>query len=187
MAAHHVRRTGNKRHAITIADLAADRARALALTPVSRETGERLDRFVELLWNWQRTTNPDRTFDRTAPVDAAYRRLPAAARSRAPTPGVGSTSGRRRLPGLVIACALADTPGALRASCRKQRQKSRFLREAKRVTGAPADVHGERIEDLWNQLPGALRSSPRARSPLSTTCATLSIPLLGKSGAWLCS
>jgi 16S rRNA (guanine527-N7)-methyltransferase len=38
-------------------DLAADRARALALTPVSRETSERLDRFVELLLRWQRTTN----------------------------------------------------------------------------------------------------------------------------------
>ena len=36
-------------------DLAADRARALALTPVSRETLERLDRFVELLLSWQRT------------------------------------------------------------------------------------------------------------------------------------
>ena len=36
-------------------DLSADRARALALTPVSRETLERLDRFVELLLSWQRT------------------------------------------------------------------------------------------------------------------------------------
>ena len=38
-------------------DLAADRARALALTPVSRETSERLDAFVALLLSWQRTTN----------------------------------------------------------------------------------------------------------------------------------
>ena len=38
-------------------DLASDRARALALTPVSRETSERLDAFVALLLNWQRTTN----------------------------------------------------------------------------------------------------------------------------------
>src|SRR5713101_8445612 len=36
-------------------DLTSDRARALALTPVSRETVERLDRFVELLLSWQRT------------------------------------------------------------------------------------------------------------------------------------
>jgi rRNA small subunit methyltransferase G len=38
-------------------ELAADRARALALTDVSRETTARLDRFVELLLTWQRTTN----------------------------------------------------------------------------------------------------------------------------------
>jgi len=30
-------------------DSASDRARALSLTPVSRETAERLDRFVALL------------------------------------------------------------------------------------------------------------------------------------------
>ena len=33
-------------------DLASDRARALALTPVSRETSERLDAFVALLLSW---------------------------------------------------------------------------------------------------------------------------------------
>jgi 16S rRNA (guanine527-N7)-methyltransferase len=39
------------------AALAADRARALALLPVSRETSARLDRFVELLLIWQKTAN----------------------------------------------------------------------------------------------------------------------------------
>ena len=37
--------------------LAADQARALALTPVSRETEKRLEQFVDLLLTWQRTTN----------------------------------------------------------------------------------------------------------------------------------
>ena len=37
--------------------LAADQARALALTPVSRETEKRLAQFVDLLLTWQRTTN----------------------------------------------------------------------------------------------------------------------------------
>ena len=41
----------------TSADLAADRARALALTPVSRETAARLDRFVRLLLQWQEKSN----------------------------------------------------------------------------------------------------------------------------------
>ena len=38
-------------------DLNADRERALALTPVSRETAARLDRFVALLLQWQSKTN----------------------------------------------------------------------------------------------------------------------------------
>ena len=38
--------------AIAPADLADDRQRALELTPVSRETLARLDRFVALLLDW---------------------------------------------------------------------------------------------------------------------------------------
>ena len=38
-------------------DLAVDRAKALALTPVSRETVARLDRFVAVLMDWQQRTN----------------------------------------------------------------------------------------------------------------------------------
>src|SRR5688572_31308442 len=36
---------------------AADKAAALALTPVSRETEARLDRYVDLLREWQAKTN----------------------------------------------------------------------------------------------------------------------------------
>src|SRR6266508_396429 len=50
-------RMKRSRSATTAHDLALDRAHALALTPVSREPSERLDRFVELLLTWQRTTN----------------------------------------------------------------------------------------------------------------------------------
>ena len=37
--------------------LPADKAAALALTPVSRETEARLDTYVELLLEWQSKTN----------------------------------------------------------------------------------------------------------------------------------
>src|ERR1700676_1571317 len=37
--------------------LTADKAAGLALTPVSRETEARLDRYVELLREWQAKTN----------------------------------------------------------------------------------------------------------------------------------
>ena len=39
------------------ADLAADKARALKLTPVSRETQRRLETYVDLLLQWQQKTN----------------------------------------------------------------------------------------------------------------------------------
>ncbi|HEY8440737.1 MAG TPA: 16S rRNA (guanine(527)-N(7))-methyltransferase RsmG, partial [Xanthobacteraceae bacterium] len=42
--------------AFAVKDLSADRARALALTPVSRETAQRLDGFVALLLAWQSRT-----------------------------------------------------------------------------------------------------------------------------------
>jgi len=41
----------------TLPDLASDRAHALALTPVSRETAARLDRFAALLLEWQQRMN----------------------------------------------------------------------------------------------------------------------------------
>ena len=37
---------------------ASDKATALALTPVSRETEARLDRYVSLLVEWQAKTTP---------------------------------------------------------------------------------------------------------------------------------
>ena len=37
--------------------LVSDKVRAIALTPVSRETEVRLDRYVELLLAWQAKTN----------------------------------------------------------------------------------------------------------------------------------
>src|SRR6201992_1074934 len=56
-----------RRHGVTTIDMASarphpevsasDRAEALALTPVSRETEARLDRYVALLLEWQAKTN----------------------------------------------------------------------------------------------------------------------------------
>ena len=41
----------------TLAVSASDKRAALALTPVSRETEQRLDRYVALLAEWQAKTN----------------------------------------------------------------------------------------------------------------------------------
>ncbi len=47
----------NQSTATTFQTNRADKAEALALTPVSRETEARLDRYVELLVAWQAKTN----------------------------------------------------------------------------------------------------------------------------------
>ena len=97
-------------------DLASDRARALALTPVSRETSERLDAFVALLLSWQRTTNliaasTIPTFGPgTSPILSSFSILP-----RMPASGPTSGSGGG-FPGLMLAIALADTARGDRAS-----------------------------------------------------------------------
>ena len=49
-------------------------------------------------------------------------------------------------PGLVLACALEERPGSSVHLVESNAKKAAFLREAVRVTGAPAIVHGMRIE-----------------------------------------
>src|SRR5215470_8112187 len=96
-----------------VIDLADDRARALALTPVSRETAARLDRYVEVLLRWHRTTN----LIAASTIPALWTRhvadslqlLDHAPRADASTRWIDLGAGGG-FPGLVIACALADQP-----------------------------------------------------------------------------
>src|SRR5215510_6730135 len=93
-------------------DLASDKVTALALTPVSRETEVRLDRYVALLLEWQAKTNlvAPSTLPNlwTRHISDSLQLL-----TLAPTAKVwidlGSGGG---FPGVVLACALAETPGA---------------------------------------------------------------------------
>src|ERR1700733_7296679 len=126
-------------------DLAADRTRALALTPVSRETTDRLDRFVALLSAWQQRINL--IAPSTAPqlwtrhIADSLQLLALAPEARI-WADLGTGAG---FPGLVLACALADTPGACVHLVESSTKKAAFLREAVRATGAPAVVHAVRI------------------------------------------
>src|SRR5438034_1190325 len=92
-------------------DLSADRARALAITPVSRETANRLDRFVELLLKWQRISNliADSSVHHlwVRHVADSLQLLALAPEARTWV-DLGSGAG---FPGLVLGCALADTAG----------------------------------------------------------------------------
>jgi 16S rRNA (guanine527-N7)-methyltransferase len=127
-------------------ELATDRARALALTNVSRETLERLDRFVECLLQWQ--TRIGLVGDSTVPqlwtrhIADSLQLLDLAPAARCWI-DLGSGGG---FPGIVLACALADRPQAMVHLVESNSKKAAFLREAVRVTGAPARVHAERIE-----------------------------------------
>lgn len=147
--------------------LAADRTAALALTPVSRETAARLDRFIDLLQTWQAKTNL--VSPATLPmlwsrhVSDSLQLL-----SLAPAAKIwvdfGSGGG---FPGMVLACALADIPGGQVHLIERNGKKAGFLREALRVTGAAAVIHLADIEDTVDSLAGRVECvTARAVAPL---------------------
>jgi 16S rRNA (guanine527-N7)-methyltransferase len=163
-------------------DLVADRERALALTPVSRETIARLDRFVELLIAWQQHTN---LIARSTMPTLWTRHVADSLQlvDLAPEAHVwadlGSGGG---FPGLVIACAIAETEGAHVHLVESIGKKATFLREAVIATGAPATVHAMRIEDFVDKRPESLDVvTARALAPLPELLR-IAYPLL-KTGA----
>ena len=133
-------------------DLTADRNRALALTPVSRETLDRLDRFVAELLSWQERVNL--VAPSTIPIlwtrhiADSLQLLPLAPKART-WADLGTGGG---FPGLVLACALADTPGITVHLVESNTKKAAFLREATRVTAVPAIIHAVRIVDFVDNL-----------------------------------
>jgi 16S rRNA (guanine527-N7)-methyltransferase len=163
-------------------DLTADRERALALTPVSRETIARLDRFVELLTAWQQHTNL--IARSTMPVlwtrhVADSLQLVGLAPDARVWADLGTGGG---FPGLVIACAIAETGGAHVHLVESIGKKATFLREAVHVTGAPATVHAVRIEDFVDKRPESVDVvTARALAPLPELLR-MAYPLL-KRGA----
>ena len=161
-------------------DLAADRERALALTPVSRETLDRLDRFVALLLETQRHTN----LIGPATVPQLWTRHIADSLQLldlAPDATVwldlGSGAG---FPGLVIACALSGRPGAAVHLVESTGKKAAFLQRTAETLALPAMVHHIRVEDY---SPGfaAQAVTARALAPLPKLLGYVA-PLL-ESGA----
>jgi 16S rRNA (guanine527-N7)-methyltransferase len=149
-------------------DLSEDRARALAMNPVSRETAQRLDRFVELLLKWQRVSNliADSSVDHlwTRHIADSLQLIALAPHARTWV-DLGSGAG---FPGLVLACTLADTPGALVHLIESNAKKAAFLREAARITGVAAIIHHGRAEELIPAWRGAVDVvTARALAPLS--------------------
>jgi 16S rRNA (guanine527-N7)-methyltransferase len=163
-------------------DLAADRALALTLTPVSRETVERLDCFVTLLLERQQRMNliaaSTETKIWTRHIADSLQLLALAPAARRWI-DLGSGAG---FPGLVIACALAETLGARIDLVESTQKKAAFLREAVAATAAPATVHAIRVEDyVKNPTNSVDIVTARALAPLTRLLA-LAFPLL-KTGA----
>lgn len=163
-------------------DLTADRARALALVPVSRETAARLDSFAALLLDWHARMN----LIAASTVPTLWTRhiadslqLIAIAPQARKWADLGSGGG---FPGVPIACALAEQNSAEVHLIESNKKKAAFLREAVRVTGAPAIVHAKRVADFAGGFRGELDAvTARALAPLPELLS-IAYPLL-KRGA----
>ncbi len=166
-------------------DLSADRARALALTPVSRETAARLDRFVGVFLAWQQRINliaaSTEAILWTRHIADSLQLLALAPQARVWV-DLGSGGG---FPGLVIACALAETGGAQVHLVESNAKKAAFLCEAARATGVPAVVHAVRVNDFLKTAPAAVEVvTARALAPLGELLG-LAHPLLKKGACGL--
>jgi 16S rRNA (guanine527-N7)-methyltransferase len=160
--------------------LASDRQAALTLTPVSRETEARLDRFVALLLEWQVKTNLvaastlPQLWSRHISDSLQLLDLAPAAKSWV---DLGSGGG---FPGMVLACALADRVDASVHLIERNAKKAAFLREAVRVTGAPGLVYLGDIGEIVDRITGPVDCvTARAVAPLNHLLS-LAEPLVRK-------
>lgn len=152
----------------TLGGLSADRARAFKLTPVSDDVVERLDRYVDLLLQWQKTINlvaPSTIANIWTRHVADSLQLLALAPEARVWIDLGSGAG---FPGLVIACALAGQARAYVHLVESNAKKAAFLREAVRLLDVPAEIHAKRIEDFAKTFEArADVVTARALAPLS--------------------
>ena len=145
----------------------ADKASALVLSPVSRETEARLDRYIDLLREWQAKTNlvaPSTLPQLWTRHIADSLQLLSLAPSAKIWMDLGSGGG---FPGVVLACALAESPGATVHLVERNAKKAAFLREALRITAAPGVVHLAEIGDTVDRFAGPIDCvTARALAPL---------------------
>ena len=146
---------------------AADKAEALKLTPVSRETEARLDLYLALLRQWQAKTNlvaPSTLPHLWTRHVADSLQLLTLAPTAKTWVDLGSGGG---FPGIVLACALAERPGAKVHLIERNSKKAAFLREVLRITSAPGILHATGIEDIVDSIEGPIDCvTARALAPL---------------------
>ncbi len=160
--------------------LASDKAAALKLTAISRETEARLDAYVDLLVLWQAKTNlvASSTLPNlwTRHISDSLQLLALAPDARIWI-DLGSGGG---FPGVVLACAMAGTAGAMVHLVERNAKKAAFLREALRITGAAGTVHLADIGDSVDSFAGPADCvTARAVAPLHQLVG-FAAPLVGK-------
>ena len=135
---------------------------------VSRETKERLQRFVALFDKWARSINlvaPSTLSD----FGARHIRDSAQIFQLHPHPvrwiDLGSGGG---FPGMITAILLHETSGGWVHLIESNNKKTAFLRTAIAETGARASVHPIRIETAANVVPQCDAISARALADLPT-------------------
>jgi 16S rRNA (guanine527-N7)-methyltransferase len=158
----------------------SDKAAALKLTPVSHETEARLAGYVDLLVEWQAKTNlvASSTLPNlwTRHISDSLQLLLLAPNAKIWV-DLGSGGG---FPGVVLACALVDTPGAMVHLVERNAKKAAFLREALRITGAVGTVHLADIGDYVDSFSGPVDCvTARAVAPLHQLVGFAG-PLVGK-------
>jgi 16S rRNA (guanine527-N7)-methyltransferase len=149
---------------------------AIRLTGVSRETLERVRSYLATLDQWRERINligpgEGRHLWRRHVLDS-LQLIEQISSEDLSVADLGSGAG---FPGLVIACALAERPGASVTLVEKSPRKSEFLEAAIAAQGLPARVLNVRIED-----------PPRQKFDLVTARALAPLPkLLGFAHGWL--
>jgi 16S rRNA (guanine527-N7)-methyltransferase len=145
----------------------SDKAEALKLTPVSRETELRFEQYLDLLREWQAKTNlvaPSTLPHLWTRHVADSLQLLTIAPDAMTWVDLGSGGG---FPGVVLACALAEKSGAVVHLVERNSKKAAFLREALRITSAPGIVHAAGIEDVVETIQGPIDCvTARALAPL---------------------
>jgi 16S rRNA (guanine527-N7)-methyltransferase len=144
--------------------LAKDREAALRLTPVSRETAARLDRFVEHLLKWQRVVQlvaPSTLHEIwTRHIADSLQLLPYIDDAKELV-DVGSGGG---FPGLILSIAAPEKKFRLIES---DTRKASFLREAARIAEATTEVYTERVESAAKRITTDIHMvTARAFAPL---------------------
>jgi 16S rRNA (guanine527-N7)-methyltransferase len=163
----------------------ADKERALALINVSRETQTKLETYVDVLLDWSQRQN----LIGPSTIPTIWTRHVADSLQLidlAPTAKVWADFGAGAgFPGIPIACVLAGQEGAAVHLVESIGKKANFLREAVRVTGAPATVHQERAEKFSAEHGDSVDVvTARALAPLKLLC-DLAFPLIQRGAIGL--